>query len=98
MPTLPTDRVPDRACRTGTSPVFTEHSVPAALRHRHSLAPGNWARLVVLAGGLVFVDLDDGSETRLAAGDHRTIPPAAPHRVVLPADAAFRLEFFRERG
>lgn len=93
----PASTLPAHACHLGTSPVFTQRTVPVALRERHALAPRNWARLVVLSGELSFVDLDRGTATTLRAGARHTIAPEAPHRVSVGTTGTFRLHFYRER-
>jgi tellurite resistance-related uncharacterized protein len=90
------DRIPRHACTTGSSPVFTAATVPASLRRRHTLAPGNWARLLVRSGSLTYVDLRDGQVTQLAAGQQRTIGPDEPHRVATDGPTDFLIEFYRE--
>lgn len=91
------DRIPRRARATGSSPAFTDTTVPESLLRRHTLAKGNWARLSVRAGRLTYVDLRDGASTQLAAGQQLTIGPDEPHRVATEGPGSFLIEFYRER-
>ncbi|MCB9884041.1 MAG: DUF1971 domain-containing protein [Planctomycetes bacterium] len=87
---------PDNLQSLGRSPEFDCDTVPAALTARHALGEHAWARLDVLAGEVVFVDLRDEVSVRVVAGESRAVPPLVPHRVELGAAARLQLEFFRE--
>jgi tellurite resistance-related uncharacterized protein len=79
-----------------TTPVFDEHSTPAALRRAHAIAEGVWGRLVVHEGSIGFVFEDRPDESRVvAAGDHQVIPPSRRHHVVIDGAVRFVVEFHR---
>ncbi len=88
--------LPDNLHSLGKSPAFDHDTVPAALTSRHNLGEHAWARLDVLAGEVVFVDLRDETSVRVVAGESRVVPPCVPHRVELGEAARVQLEFFRE--
>ncbi len=91
-----TDRLPEGLLPGGTSPVFTEDTLPAALQAEHTLAPGHWAALNVLEGSLRFVNLDTGEERLISAPDLVTIHPGLPHRVAIEGRVRCRIDFYRE--
>ncbi len=91
-----TNRLPEGLLPGGTSPVFTEDTLPAALQAKHTLAPGHWAALNVLEGSLRFVNLDTGEDRLISAPDRVTIHPGLPHRVALEGRLRCRIDFFRE--
>lgn len=80
------------------TPEFTETSVPAGLLRRHSTKPEVWARLHVLAGTLIFRDLETGTETRLLPGIHPLIHPEQAHEVEPVGPVRFFVEFCRAAG
>ena len=75
------------------TPEFDESNTPKALQHRHSTRSGTWAQLHVLAGELLFRDLESGHEERLPVGVHRVIYPERPHEVGLIGPVRFFVEF-----
>ena len=81
---------------TGSSPAFTQDTLPDALKAEHTLAPGRWAVLRVLEGSLRFVNLETGEEQTVSAPAHVTIRPGLPHRVALEGPLRCRIDFFRE--
>ncbi len=91
-----TNRLPEGLLPGGTSPVFTQDTLPAALQAEHTLAPGHWAALNVLEGSLRFVNLDTGEERLISAPDLVTIHPGLPHRVAIEGRMRCRIDFYRE--
>ena len=62
-----TTHLPDDLIPGHSSSVFTRDTRPDALRAEHTLAPGHWAVLIVLEGGLRFVSLETGEEQSITA-------------------------------
>ena len=88
---LPDDLIPGHA-----SPVFTQDTLPDALRSEHTLAPGHWAVLNVLEGSLRFANLETGEEESITAPAKVTIHPSLPHKVATEGPLRCRIDFFRE--
>ncbi|MDE2805513.1 MAG: DUF1971 domain-containing protein [Gemmatimonadota bacterium] len=80
----------------GTSPVFTQDTIPDALQTEHTLASGHWAVVHVLEGSLRFVNLETGDEQLISAPNRVTIRPGLPHRVALEGPLRCRIDFYRE--
>ena len=91
-----TNHLPDGLIPGGTSPVFTQDTLPDALQAEHTLAPGHWAVLNVLEGSLRFANLDTGEEQSIAAPAQVTIHPGLPHKVAIEGPLRCRIDFFRE--
>ncbi|MCY3611589.1 MAG: DUF1971 domain-containing protein [Gemmatimonadetes bacterium] len=91
-----TSHLPDGLVPGGTSPVFTQDTLPDALQAEHTLASGHWAVLNVLEGSLQFVNLETGTEQLISTPDRVTIRPGLPHRVALEGRLRCRIDFFRE--
>ena len=91
-----TNQLPDGLIPAGSSPVFTQDALPAALQAEHTLAPGHWGVLNVLEGSLRFVNLETDEERLISAPDRVTIHPGLPHRVALEGRVRCRIDFFRE--
>ena len=89
-----TNRLPEGLLPGGTSPVFTEDTLPAARQAKHTLAPGHWAALNVLEGSLRFVNLDTGEERLISAPDLVTIHPGLPLRVAIEGRVRCRIDFY----
>lgn len=90
------DKMPAGLIPSGSSPIFTEVSIPAALQREHKLATGNWAVLRVIEGSVRFVDLGTADERIISAPDHITIRPQAPHRLIVDDPMQCQIDFFRE--
>ena len=91
-----TDHLPDGLIPGGTSPLFTEDTLPDALQAEHTLAPGRWGVLNVLGGSLRFVDMENTVERVITAPDRVTIRPGLSHRVAIEGPLRCRIDFFRE--
>lgn len=92
------DRIPPDLIPSTGSHVFTQDTIPDALKREHQLAAGHWGVLHVFEGSLKFVDIASGEERTVEAPDLVTIHPEAPHRVAADGAVSCRLDFFRERG
>jgi len=75
------------------TPVFTEATVPTALRHRHSTKAGVWALITVLEGRLRLRRLESGAETELGPDAPGVIAPEEPHEVEPLGPVRFFVEF-----
>ncbi|MDE2783985.1 MAG: DUF1971 domain-containing protein [Gemmatimonadota bacterium] len=91
-----TNQLPAGLVPGGTSPVFTQDTMPDALQAEHTLASGHWAVLHVLEGSLRFVNIGTGEEQLISAPDRVTIRPGLPHRVALEGPLRCRINFYRE--
>lgn len=91
-----TTHLPNGLVPGGTSPVFTQDTLPDALQAEHTLAPGHWAVLNVLEGSLRFVNLETGEERLISAPDLVTIHPGLPHKVAIEGRLRCRIDFYRE--
>jgi tellurite resistance-related uncharacterized protein len=80
-----------------TSPIFDEHSLPAALRKDHRTKVGAWGLLRVLEGEVRLIFLDPPSESRVTPDNPAIIPPQATHHVVPLGRMTMQVEFYRER-
>jgi tellurite resistance-related uncharacterized protein len=87
--------LPDGSRPYKRTPVFTESTVPAALRADHSTKAGVWGLLQVNAGSLTYVVAETGEEAVLDAGASAVIRPQERHRVVIDGPVEFFVEFHR---
>jgi tellurite resistance-related uncharacterized protein len=79
------------------SPVFTEQTLPAGLRHRHRTKPGVWATISVLSGRLRFRRFDPPEELMLVPTTPAVVAPAEPHEVEPVGPVTFFIEFHAAR-
>ena len=93
---MPDDAMPSGVIPSGSTPVFTEGTLPEGLRKEHKLAEGTWGVLRVLEGRLSFTDLETDEERIIAAPDGVTIRPGALHQVATEGPVQLRIDFFRE--
>jgi tellurite resistance-related uncharacterized protein len=87
--------LPDGLVAYRRTPVFTEATVPAALRSRHQTKAGVWGQLVILEGRLKFRRFDPFSETTLDPTHPAIIAPEAPHEVDPIGPVRFFIEFYK---
>ncbi len=73
---------------------FDVGKIPNGLLEEHRLKSGVRGVLTVVEGSVVFVD-EDGSQTRLQAGDQWHIASDTPHHLEDAAAAAVEIAFFR---
>lgn len=93
---MTTERLPQGLVPGGGSLIFTEKTIPDALKAEHQLAPGRWGVLHVFDGQLRYVNLETGAEIAVSAPDLVVIHPALPHRVSVNGPLQCRIDFFRE--
>jgi tellurite methyltransferase len=87
------DDLPPGLAAYRRTPIFTEATIPAALRHRHSTKPGVWALITILEGRLRLRRLDSGTETDLDSNAPGVIAPEEPHEVEPLGSVRFFVEF-----
>lgn len=91
MKALPPDVVPYSRTRE-----FTESTVPASLRSRHSTKAGVWARIRVLQGSLRYRILEPRPEEHVLSPEAPgVVEPAIPHQVEPLGEVRFYVEFLR---
>jgi tellurite resistance-related uncharacterized protein len=75
---------------------FSESTVPAALRRRHTTKPGVWARICVLDGALHYRILEPvREEHELSPERPGIVEPEVPHEVEPSGSVRFFVEFMR---
>ena len=72
---------------------FSEQTVPAGLKRRHSTKPGVWGRIRVLEGVLLYRILEPELEEQLLTPERDGIVEPAVHHEVAPQG---RVRFFVE--
>ena len=75
--------------------VFTEESVPAALRKDHATKAGVWARIVVVEGALRYRVEALHAEMELSPSRAGIVPPEVAHCVEPRGRVRFFVEFYR---
>jgi tellurite resistance-related uncharacterized protein len=88
-----TDSLPPSLAAYRRTPVFTEATLPAGLRHRHQTKPGVWALITVLEGRLRLRRLASGAESDLGPTAPAAIAPEEPHEVEPLGPVRFFIEF-----
>lgn len=87
--------MPDGFIPYKRTPVFTEESVPAALRKDHTTKAGVWAKITVLEGKLRYRVAALNTDTEVSADNLGIVVPEVPHHVELQGAARFFVEFYR---
>ena len=78
------------------TPEFTEATLPAGLRKRHTTAAGVWARIVVLEGSLHYrILVPELEEVLLDTERVGVVEPGVPHEVEPAGSVRFYVEFMR---
>jgi tellurite resistance-related uncharacterized protein len=78
---------------------FSESTLPAGLRRRHTTKPGVWGRICVLEGSLRYRILEPAQEEHvLSAGLPGIVEPEVPHEVEPVGRVRFFVEFLRASG
>jgi len=91
MKSLPPDVAPYKQ-----TPEFTDATVPAGLRRRHTTAAGVWGRIVVSTGSLRYRILEPAVEELVLTPDrYGVVEPGVPHEVEPLGPVAFHVEFLR---
>lgn len=76
------------------TPIFTEATLPGALRHRHQTKAGVWGLINVIEGRLRFRRLDPPSETVIDPSAPTVVAPEEPHEVEPLGLVRFFVEFY----
>lgn len=76
------------------TPVFTETTLPAALRRRHMTRAGVWGLISVVEGRLRFRRLEPLVETTLDPTAPAVVAPEEPHEVEPIGEVRFFVEFY----
>lgn len=79
------------------TPVWTEHTLPDAVRGNHSTKAGVWGVLRVLEGEASLVFHDPPCVVAVAPGNPGLIPPQAVHHVETAGTVRLQVEFYREK-
>ena len=75
---------------------FTESTVPAGLRSRHTTKAGTWGRIRVVAGTLRYRILEPVVEEHLLSPEvFGVVEPEVPHEVEVVGPVRFFVEFLR---
>ena len=81
------------------TPVFSESTVPAGLRSRHTTKDGTWGRITVLEGELLYRILEPVVEEHLLDPEHPgVVEPGVAHEVEPRGAVSFRVQFLRAVG
>ena len=77
-----------------TSPVWSEQTMPSALRRRHRLAPSSWGVLVVHEGVLgCLVATEPVIDLDVTPGTTQALPPGVEHAVTPKGAVRFSIQF-----
>jgi tellurite resistance-related uncharacterized protein len=75
---------------------FTQDTVPGELLYRHVTREGDWAKINILYGNLVYRILaPQVEEVRLGPSRSGVVAPQVLHQVQLTGPVAFYVEFYR---
>ena len=77
-----------------TTPVFDEHSLPAALRGEHSTKAGVWGVIRVLEGRVRLTWIEPAGEQWLTPASPGLVLPAQPHFVTPDGPMKMQVEFY----
>jgi tellurite resistance-related uncharacterized protein len=88
-----TNRLPPGLAAYRRTPIFTEATLPAGLRHRHRTRPGVWAVITVIDGRLRLRRPDAGTEGELDPTTPGIVAPEEPHEVEPLGAVRFFVEF-----
>ena len=75
------------------TPIFTEDTIPAGLRRRHSTKPGVWGVIRVIEGRLRYRVLVPPAESILDPDHPGIAEPTQPHEVEPMGAVRFFIEF-----
>lgn len=91
MKSLPTEVAAYRR-----TPEFSQATLPAGLRRRHTTKAGVWGRICVLEGALRYRILEPQLEEHLLTPQHPgVVEPEVPHEVEPVGEVRFFVEFLR---
>jgi len=91
------DIFPPNAVKYSESPVFTQDTLPDALRRDHQTKASVWGRIMVHEGSLLYLRKGKPAQT-VTAAEPATIWPEEPHSVTPGGIVSFRVEFYRIPG
>ena len=81
------------------TPEFSESSIPAALRHRHSTKAGVWGLIQIIEGSLTYRILEPTPiEETLTTNRPGVVEPGRLHEVEPRGPVRFFVEFFELPG
>ncbi len=86
--------LPDHAKFAGSTPEFTEATVPKPILNKHMAPAGKCGYLVVQSGALQFVWEDTGETFDAAPGHPVVIAPERYHHVQITGPVKFKIEFY----
>ena len=90
-----------RQLPSGTSPykrtpIFTQDSIPAALRRAHQTKPSTWGKIVVVSGNLLYRIVEPNvEEVHLSPEQPGVVEPTVLHEVQPLGEVKFYVEFYR---
>lgn len=80
-----------------STPVFDEHTLPAALRARHDTKAGVWGLIRVIKGALTLTYVDPSSEIVLTPDRPGLVLPQQPHFVTPLGRMKMQVDFYDHR-
>lgn len=79
-----------------STPVFTNDTLPEALRRAHSTKAGVWGHLKVLKGTILYVNEETGECQMVQAPGTVLILPQQLHSVEPQGDMEMQVDFYHE--
>lgn len=79
-----------------STPVFDEHTLPAALRREHRTKQGVWGVIRVLHGELKLTFTESGESRMLLPGSPGFLLPDQPHLVEPTGPMRMQVDFYHE--
>lgn len=80
-----------------STPIFDEHTLPAALRARHDTKAGVWGLIRVIEGALTLTYVDPSSEIVLTPDRPGLVLPQQPHFVTPLGPMKMQVDFYDHR-
>ncbi|AMK26478.1 DUF1971 domain-containing protein (plasmid) [Sphingobium sp. SJ10-10] len=80
-----------------STPIFDEHTLPAALRARHDTKAGVWGLIRVIEGALTLTYVDPSSEIVLTPDRPGLVLPQQPHFVTPLGQMKMQVDFYDHR-
>lgn len=77
-----------------STPIFDQHTLPAALCNRHETKAGVWGVIRVIEGELKLTHLDPITETILHPGKPGVVLPEQPHFVTPVGNMRMQIDFY----
>lgn len=87
--------LPDTFVPSGRTPVFTEATIPDALKANHATATGVWGRVHVVEGTLRYRAESLGVDMQLSPDTGGVIVPEVRHSVAPTGPVRFYVQFYR---